>query len=164
MEIRLIHQNDDRYAISRVYEKSWKYAYSGIIPQTYLNNIPKGNWVKTIEQSHFNSLVMIENQEIIGTTAYCKSRFPETAEFGEIVSLYLLPEYMGKGYGKILLQAAIRQLNDLGYQNIFLWVLAENKNAIHFYEKFGFKPSGRYLDDNIGGKDLRELQYIYHIV
>lgn len=164
MEIRLIHQNDDRYAISRVYEKSWKYAYSGIIPQTYLNNIPKGNWVKTIVQSHFNSLVMIENQEIIGTTAYCKSRFPETAEFGEIVSLYLLPEYMGKGYGKILLQAAIRQLNDLGYQNIFLWVLAENKNAIHFYEKFGFKPSGRYLDDNIGGKDLRELQYIYHIV
>lgn len=163
MEIRLINQYDDKYAISRIYEESWKYAYREIIPQTYLNNIPKGRWAKRLDQPHLNSLILTENQQIIGTTAYCKSRFQEMADYGEIVSLYLLPEHMGKGYGKILLQSAIQKLADLGYKDIFLWVLEENKNARHFYEKFGFYPSGRCLNDNIGGKDLRELQYIYHL-
>ena len=46
MEIRLINKNDDRFAISNVYEESWKSAYKNIIPEDYLQNIPKGNWNK----------------------------------------------------------------------------------------------------------------------
>lgn len=42
MEIRTINNADDRNAISQIYEESWKYAYKGIIPQSYLNSIPKG--------------------------------------------------------------------------------------------------------------------------
>ena len=30
MEIRLFQKNDDIYAISRIYEQSWKFAYKGI--------------------------------------------------------------------------------------------------------------------------------------
>lgn len=32
MEIRYITSTDDRMAISKVYEESWKCAYKGIIP------------------------------------------------------------------------------------------------------------------------------------
>ena len=44
MIIRKMHQNDSREEISNIYEQSWKYAYKGIIPQAYLDSIPKGQW------------------------------------------------------------------------------------------------------------------------
>lgn len=80
-------------------------------------------------------------------------------DWGEIVSIYLLPEYMGKGYGRALMTAVINLLKEMAFENIFLWVLEENHNARGFYEKMGFEPSGRYHNDNIGGKALREMQY-----
>lgn len=95
--------------------------------------------------------------------AYCRARFPEFDGFGEIVAIYFLPEYMGKGYGKELLRVAIRQLKKLGFQEIFLWVLEDNLRARRFYEKEGFSFSGNYQEDMIGGKKLREMQYCYQI-
>lgn len=49
----------------------------------------------------------------------------------------------------------------IGYRNIFLWVLEENLRAGKFYEKKGFSMSDDYLDDNIGGKDVQKIRYIY---
>lgn len=46
------------------------------------------------------SLVLLENDRFIGTSSYCKSRSEEFSDFGEIVSIYLLPEYIGKGFGR----------------------------------------------------------------
>lgn len=95
----------------------------------------------------------------IGTSSYCKSRFPDFSDFGETVSIYFLPQYIGKGYGKLLLDAVIGELEQLGFDEIFLWVLEDNLKARKFYEKAGFTLSGNYLDDNIGGKELRVIQY-----
>lgn len=55
----------------------------------------------------------------------------------------------------------IAELKNSGYENIFLWVLEENIGARRFYERFGFQRTDDYLDDNIGGKTLREIRYIY---
>lgn len=106
---------------------------------------------------------MLENNEIIGTSSFCESRFSEFQGMGEIISIYLLPQYIGKGYGTNLLHAAIAELKKLGYNEIFLWVLEENHPAIKFYEKNGFIKTDKFLDDNIGGKPLREIQYFYKI-
>lgn len=163
MEIRHTQQTDDRYAISRIYEESWKFAYRNIIPQSYLDSIPAGQWASRLDAAEMNSLVMIENNSFIGTSSYCKSRFSDFSGFGEIVSIYLLPDYIGKGYGKTLLGAVIGELEKLGYRDIFLWVLEDNVRARKFYEKSGFIQSTEYLNDNIGGKKLREIQYRYHI-
>lgn len=51
----------------------------------------------------------------------------------------------------------------MGFKQIFLWVLADNHRARHFYEKFGFKNNSEYMDNIIGGKKLCELQYVYFI-
>lgn len=159
MEIRHIGQKDDRFAISRIYEESWKFAYKDIIPQSYLESIPTGHWVSNLDKEEMSTLVLIEDDTFIGTSSYCKSRFSDFEDFGEIVSIYLLPQYMGKGYGKYLLDAAVRELAQLGFHDIFLWVLEDNLRARRFYEKAGFTLSQNYLDDNIGGKELREVLY-----
>lgn len=163
MVIRYVKEFDDRFAISHIYEEGWKYAYKDIIPKSYLESIPNGRWVSNFDKTEINNLIMIENDSIIGTSSYCKSRFSDFDDWGEIVSIYFLPEYMGKGYGKQMLDAVIRELAILGYHDIFLWVLEDNYRARKFYEKYGFKFINKYLNDNIGGKELREVAYCYHI-
>lgn len=163
MEIRKIRQDDDRFAISRIYEESWKYAYKDIIPQSYLDSIGTGHWAASVDKEGMNTLVLVEGNRFVGTSSYCKSRFPDFNSFGEIVSIYLLPEYMGRGYGQKLLNAAVHGLAEFGYRDIFLWVLEENERARKFYEKAGFALSTIALDDYIAGKKLKEIQYRYHI-
>ena len=59
MEIRYINDKDDRIAISDIYEESWKHTYKGIIPQEYLENIPKGRWSNKIDTPGWNTIVLI---------------------------------------------------------------------------------------------------------
>lgn len=161
IEIRYIEPTDNRAAISKIYEESWKYAYNGIIPQDYLNSIPEGQWVSNLDNPGRKTLICIDDDIFIGTSSFGKSRIKKLSDWGEIFSIYLLPDYMGRGYGKILLQAAISELEKMEYKNIFLWVLSDNIRARYFYERFGFLRTDDYLNDNIGGKELQEVRYIY---
>lgn len=163
MEIRYMTPADDRMAISRVYEESWKFAYKNIIPQDYLNSIPEGQWVSNLDEPAWKTLVCIEDGMIVGTSSFCSSRLEKFTGWGEVISIYLLPDHMGKGYGKRLMESVIAELKKLGYEDVFLWVLEENERARRFYENFGFVPTDDFLDDSVGGRDLREVRYIYEI-
>lgn len=110
------------------------------------------------------TLVCMEDGKYIGTSSFGQSRFEKLGNWGEIISIYLLPEYMGKGYGKLLLQTGVSELKRLGYEDIFLWVLKENNRARRFYERFGFTETEDYLETHIGGKALREIRYRYRIL
>ncbi len=161
MEIRYIKPADNREKISKIYENSWRYAYKGIIPQDYLDAIPEGRWVRNLDIPGWSTMVCVENGEYIGTSSFCRSRLEQYPDSGEVISIYFLPEYIGKGYGGKLLEAVISELKNQGFTEVFLWVLEENTTARQFYEKHGFKCSGDYLQENIGGKDLREVRYVY---
>ena len=159
MEIRFLNQNDDLLAVSNVYEQSWKYAYKGIIPQVYLDSIPAGRWAASIVRDGMKSLLLLEKSRIIGTAAICRSRWAEFPGYGEIVSIYLLPAYMGQGYGAALFRRCAKELHAQGYDKILLWVLEENARARRFYEKNGFVCAEVYREDCIGGRALREVLY-----
>ncbi len=163
IQIRAMLPTDDRVTISKIYETSWKHAYKGIIPQKYLDSIPEGNWVNALDQPGRYTLVAVLNDEIIGTSSYGASRNPEYDGWGEMRSIYFLPTYMGKGYGSQLMQAALLQLQQLGYQDVFLWVLEENIPSRKFYEKNGFYATGEIITVEIGGKPLTEMRYVCRI-
>lgn len=138
MKIRYLSSADDKAAISKIYEESWKHVYQGIIPQTYLDSVPEGQWASNLDSPNLKTLVCVEDGRLIGTSSFGKSRMEKYDHWGEIISIYLLPDYMGKGYGKALLQAAVSELKKLGFEDVFLWVLEENIRARRFYERFGF--------------------------
>lgn len=162
MEIRYLKPDDDRFAVSRVYELSWKYVYDGIIPQSFLDSIPEGQWVTHLDDPHRMTMLCLEDDIIVGTSSFGKSRFKGLEDYGEIISIYFLPEYMGKGYGRALLEAVTAELLKMGYKDIFLWVLEENFRARGFYERQGFVLTDDCLVNSIGGTDLREIRYVYH--
>ncbi|MCM1505844.1 MAG: GNAT family N-acetyltransferase [Ruminococcus flavefaciens] len=141
-------------------KKSWKSGYKGILPQDYLESIPVGRWAESVNRNGMHNLVAIENGHIIGTCGFCRSRWEKYSDYGEIVSVYFLPEYTGKGLGKCLLDRAVEELEKMGYKSIILWVLEENFKARRFYEKNGFIFSGEYMENIIGGKEVQEVMYI----
>ena len=161
MEIRYITSSDDRNAISRIYEESWRYAYRGIIPQDYLDAIPKGRWAGHFDNPGWYTMVCVEDGAFIGTGSFCRSRFARFPDAGEVISIYFLPEYMGKGYGRELMKAVLRELKEQDFREVFLWVLEENRRARGFYESMGFRRTDDSMESSIGGKMLRELRYTY---
>lgn len=60
MKIRYITPEDRLEEISNVYEKSWRYAYQNIIPQSYLDSIPAGSWADNINRDGRKNIVMVE--------------------------------------------------------------------------------------------------------
>lgn len=162
MEIRPLRKTDSRLEVSRIYEESWKFAYQGVVPQAYLDGIPAGLWAANLDQEERWSLVLEESGRLIGTSSVGPSRWRDYPDFGEVVSLYLLPEHMGRGYGGPLLEAAVEAPAGRGFRDVLLWVLEDNRRARRFYEKHEFRPAGDVMEQEIGGKRLREILYLRH--
>jgi ribosomal protein S18 acetylase RimI-like enzyme len=156
---------DDVKDISRIHALSWKFAYKGIVPQDYLDEIEEDFWVSMfadcIKNNDLIAQLIFENHAPIGCISYGKSRDEKFPHWGEIVSLYLLPEYFGKEYGDKLLESALFDLRQSGCQNVYLWVLKENQRARHFYEKNNWKCTKDRCIYQIRGKQLIEVRYIY---
>jgi len=57
----------------------------------------------------------------------------------ELVKLYLLASYRGKGIGRELIEKTFQSAKRLGYRQLYLESLPELSKAIGIYEKAGFK-------------------------
>ncbi len=61
----------------------------------------------------------------------------------ELEKIYILPKYSGMGYGKMVMNEIINRIRQKGKKIFFLRVIDTNRNAIVFYEKFGFEFHGK---------------------
>ncbi|UCB44542.1 MAG: GNAT family N-acetyltransferase [Spirochaetota bacterium] len=69
------------------------------------------------------------------------ARFEDICQVG---SVYVVPEYRGKGYGYSVVSSHIRRLFDK-YNRIVLFVDVRNKRAIHIYNTIGFITAGELV-------------------
>lgn len=74
--------------------------------------------------------------KIVGS--YGLSRVDDT--LCELRKMYLDPEHRGKGYGKALLEDALKRASELGYKSVFLETASVLKDAVKLYVKYGFEP------------------------
>ena len=63
----------------------------------------------------------------------------------EIRRIYASQEYLGKGVGKELMKATIREARQRGCDCVWLGVWEKNQRAIDFYRKWGFREVGTHL-------------------
>jgi GNAT superfamily N-acetyltransferase len=66
-----------------------------------------------------------------------------TAADARVDSLYVHPRAQGNGLGAQLLRRCVDHLREAGAQSATLWVFAPNAPARAFYERQGWRPSGR---------------------
>ena len=60
----------------------------------------------------------------------------------EIVRIYLLDGYVGRGYGRQMMQHALDYARGQGYEGVWLGVWEHNTPALVFYRKMGFTQFG----------------------
>jgi RimJ/RimL family protein N-acetyltransferase len=159
MEIRQM-KREEAEEISRIYARSWKTAYRNLVPQEYLDSLSETRWCPILLENPSKSYVLIDGGQLIGTASFSPARDEAMSGWGEIISLYLLPEHFGKGYGRALLRFCVRALDRAGFPNVYLWTLEENRRARAFYEAAGFRPDGQKMAVSIGGELFTEIRYI----
>jgi ribosomal protein S18 acetylase RimI-like enzyme len=63
----------------------------------------------------------------------------------EVRRIYAAQEYIGKGIGKQLMQAAIQEARQRNCDCVWLGVWEKNQRAIDFYRKWGFREVGTHV-------------------
>jgi diamine N-acetyltransferase len=74
----------------------------------------------------------------------------------EIVRIYLLEAYTGKGWGRQLMQHCLDYARQQGHRAVWLGVWEHNQPALSFYKKMGFTACGWHVF-LFGGERQRDL-------
>lgn len=85
-------------------------------------------------------LIIEENNHLIGWLRY--NLFWDNTPFMNM--LYILEDYRGKRYGKVLTLFWEEQMKRLGYELVMTSTLS-NEGAQHFYRKLGYRDAGSLL-------------------
>ena len=94
--IRPLRAQDDFNEAGEVYVQSWKACYQGLLPQAFLDKLTRDRWSGMLRADPSASLGVFEDGRIVGTAMVSYAREPGREGFGELVSLYLLPEEIGR--------------------------------------------------------------------
>ena len=139
---------------SLVHWQTWREAYDDLLPADFQETM-------TLEKCRFfsqkypeNTLIAMDGNKVVGFISYGNFR-DEAIQAGEIIALYVLKDYYGKGVSKQLMHAAFVALDQ--FSEIYLWVLKDNKRAIAFYQKMGFTFDGQEKILELG-KPVKELR------
>lgn len=88
---------------------------------------------------------LFDNETLIGTVAI---RMIDTNNKTiELKRMFVLPEYQGKGYGRLLLECAIAYAREQHYNKICLDTRKQFSAAQHLYRSSGFKETEKYNDN-----------------
>jgi len=133
---------DDALAIARVYVDSWHDTYPAILPAELLRAMnPKGQaqrWRAAILAPGRERILVAEcpRDGILGMTSFGAAQDKAVGFDGEIYTLYVAPDFFGKGIGKSLFTAAFGALHGLRFSSCIIWAHARNP-ARFFYEAMG---------------------------
>jgi len=126
----------------------WQKAYRGIVSDRYLDSMTVEATTARARQFPENTLVAKEREKVVGFAVYGPSRDEDQVNAGEVVAIYVLPEYYGRKIGYRLMNEAFSRLGE--YDTIIVWVLEKNERAIRFYHKYGFEFDGCKKEWNLG--------------
>jgi putative acetyltransferase len=76
----------------------------------------------------------------------------------EMKRLYLRPEFLRQGFGKLMAKHIIQDARALGYERILLDTLPTMQAAQGIYQKLGFRETIAYVFNPVEGVRYMELQ------
>ena len=152
--IKVMETPEEIEGKSLVHWQTWREAYDDLLPAEFQETM-------TLDRCRFfsqnypeNTLIAMDGKKVVGFISYGNYR-DENIQAGEIIALYVLKDYYGKGVSKQLMHAAFVALDQ--FSEIYLWVLKDNKRAIAFYQKMGFTFDDQEQILKLG-KPVKELR------
>ncbi len=134
-------------ALAGILGHAFNATYRGVVPDTVLDEwIDAGpaSWRAAFEQrtsdSPTRAWVVEREGAVLGyaTTSPARSNWlvpPEGS--GELTNLYLDPDAIGIGLGRLLYEHAVADLHERGFNPLLVWAFRDNPLAARFYAKMG---------------------------
>jgi ribosomal protein S18 acetylase RimI-like enzyme len=115
--------------------------------QERIENLPANEW----------RVVAKVNEVVVGFATMVRNE-----EYNQLRSIYILPEFQGKGIGTMLWNE-VKMFAD-PTKNTIVQVVTYNEQAIGFYQKLGFEDTGkRFIDERFrmpSGNILPEMEMV----
>ncbi|WP_125711018.1 GNAT family N-acetyltransferase [Lacticaseibacillus porcinae] len=124
-------------AVAQLYFNTWQVAYRELLPQSFLQQLTPATWQPQKRWQH--TILAWSNAQIIGIVTAGPARDEHFATFGELYSLYVLPNFQHRGIGTQLLHAGLHLIDHFPQQ--YLGVLVNNLPAQQLYASVGFVDS-----------------------
>lgn len=137
-------QPGDAAGIACVHVETWRNAYAGVVPNSYLVGLTEARqavqWDTLVRRpARSESVVVAEavgprGMQIVGFGSCGRSRGKLGA--GEVYTLYVGNDWQGQGIGGQLLAAMFQRLAARRMDDAMVWVLSANPSR-YFYEAMG---------------------------
>ena len=160
----------DAAAISRIYVETWRTTYAGMVPDRVLVGMSEARqrmrWAQWFQRPGGEFCIVAQDQGagLVGFASCGPARARPLAgagikAAGEVFTLYVLPDFQGRGVGRRLLGGAFQGLADRRYGAAVVWVLAANP-ARFFYEALGGRRVAEQ-EERLWGTRLPEYAYLW---
>ena len=113
------------------------YADEAVKPKLYFEDLIERNLP---DEFFFGAF---DGENLIGIAGFVRGERTKTRHRGEIVAMYVNPDFRGQRVGENLLRALIKAVFEIdGIEQVHLTVVADNATAVKLYEKIGFESFG----------------------
>jgi len=151
---------EDAKGIATVHIEMWRCAYSGIVPQPYLDTLSvekkAGVWERQIKDENSDIWVFFDENIVTGFIAGGLCRDEDLLGWNEIYAIYVSPRVQRSGIGALLTNTFLNHHKE----SCSLWVFSDNKSSIAFYRAMGFHPDGTEKEIQIDGVYLVEKRLV----
>jgi len=147
---------EDAHALAIVHVAAWQTAYPGIVPHEHINRITverrEPAFHKALTEGSEETYLAEQGDSLLGfvTLGQCRDRDRTGSSSGEIWGIYVTPNEWRKGVGAALVTFAEQLMASRCFDDVTLWVLAENTAARRFYVALGYVLDGVTKDVELG--------------
>lgn len=112
-----------------------------------------GAWIEAISDGEIVSLVALEGDKVVGTTAIVRDRLGWSPHVAEL-RILIAEDMRGKGLGRTLLQHCFADAVDGGAEKLIARMTPDQRGAIALFEEMGFRGEAMLRDHvrDRGGK------------
>jgi RimJ/RimL family protein N-acetyltransferase len=141
-QIRLKALQDAPYAFSSTYDSALRRSAESWREQAE----------STAQGSDRATFIAFSEEESIGITALY--RLKDQAEVGEVLQVWVDPEFRGTGVARDLMDAVFQWAGENNFRRIIAGVTKVNLRALKFYTKYGFSVVNEPLPNGAAGVSL----------
>jgi ribosomal protein S18 acetylase RimI-like enzyme len=154
----------DAMAVARVHVRSWQAAYRGLLPSDYLDQLRPEERASRYTFGQISgggpeTIVVVDDDAICGFATTGPAWGSDQSSRGELLALYVDPDWWRRGIGRRLVDEARRRLSADGFTEAILWVLVGNRRGELFYRADGWLPDGMRREGEVWGARVDEVRY-----